>query len=135
MPILKNPRHEKFCQFYSQGMSQEDAYEKAGYKRNRKSANNLWTKMDIKQRVSEIKEELQEEIKVEFKMSKEEVLNELLTNANLARQAEQYSAANKAMELIGKEIGLFVEKKKVQHSGEISFGKILEELDGKSIGL
>jgi hypothetical protein len=34
MPMLKNPRHERFAQLLASGKNATDAYELAGYKRN-----------------------------------------------------------------------------------------------------
>jgi phage terminase small subunit len=34
MPVLKNPRHERFAQLLAIGRTAVDGYEEAGYKRN-----------------------------------------------------------------------------------------------------
>jgi hypothetical protein len=34
MPVLKNPRHERFAQLLASGKTGTDAYEEAGYRRN-----------------------------------------------------------------------------------------------------
>ena len=54
MPVLRNPRHEKFAQALAKGKTATEAYVEAGYKGDRKAASNLWTKMDIRERVSAI---------------------------------------------------------------------------------
>ncbi len=54
MPILKNPRHEKFAQNIAKGMSAAEAYKKAGYKPNDGSAGRLHRKAQVKGRVAEL---------------------------------------------------------------------------------
>jgi phage terminase small subunit len=54
MPVLANPRHERFAQELAKGKSQTDAYEAAGYKPNRSHATRLVTKGSVKDRVAEL---------------------------------------------------------------------------------
>ncbi len=54
MPILKNPKHELFCQRLAAGMGQTEAYEAAGYTGDRKNASRLATSGDIGRRVAEL---------------------------------------------------------------------------------
>lgn len=63
MPVLKNPKHEKFAQGLAKGLSQEKAYKEAGYNGNRKAASNLWTNVDIQERVAELTKQGAEEAK------------------------------------------------------------------------
>jgi hypothetical protein len=57
MPVLSNPRHEKFAQELAMGKSQTDAYEAAGYKKgDRAAASKLTTKYNIRARVAELQE-------------------------------------------------------------------------------
>jgi hypothetical protein len=54
MPVLKNARHELFCQNLAKGMTQDRAYAEAGYKPNRHNATRLNTNEAIRNRVSEL---------------------------------------------------------------------------------
>lgn len=54
MPVLKNARHELFCQALSQGMTQDAAYKAAGYQPNRFNAHRLNTNEHIRTRVAEL---------------------------------------------------------------------------------
>lgn len=58
MPILDNPRHERFAQELAKGKSATEAYIAAGYDTNedvaRRAASRLLTKVDIKARVEEL---------------------------------------------------------------------------------
>jgi hypothetical protein len=58
MPVLTNPRHEKFAQLLAQlhgEMTVTDAHEQAGYKRNDGNASTLAKHPDVEARVKEIK--------------------------------------------------------------------------------
>jgi hypothetical protein len=54
MPILPNPRHEKFAQGLAQGKPAINAYEMAGYKPDRGAASRLSAKVSIQARVAEL---------------------------------------------------------------------------------
>ena len=54
MPILRNPRHEKFAQELATGKTADAAYILAGYRANRSNAARLSASRDIQKRVAEI---------------------------------------------------------------------------------
>lgn len=54
MPILADPRHERFAQLLASGLGATDAYEQAGYARHRQSASRLLAQADIRFRVTEL---------------------------------------------------------------------------------
>lgn len=54
MGVLKNIKHEKFAQGIAKGMSQEAAYEAAGYKQHRGNASTLRTKQNVIDRIAEL---------------------------------------------------------------------------------
>lgn len=56
MPVLKNSKRERFCQLIVEGVSQEDAYERVGYRRNSGNTSTLVRKKEIQSRIREIKE-------------------------------------------------------------------------------
>jgi phage terminase small subunit len=56
MPALANTRHEMFCQNLAKGMSDTDAYERAGYVRDDGNACHLSQKPHIRARVQELME-------------------------------------------------------------------------------
>lgn len=56
MPVLKNPRHEKFAQGLSRGLTADQAYQDAGFKANRGNAATLKQKQSIQDRVAELLE-------------------------------------------------------------------------------
>jgi phage terminase small subunit len=53
MPVLSNPKHERFAQELAQGKTADQAYVLAGYKENRFNASRLKTNEHILRRVEE----------------------------------------------------------------------------------
>jgi Terminase small subunit len=132
MPILSNPRHERFAQELANGVSATEAYERAGFARNRVSAHRLKQKPNIRERVSELLKQ-REHINAQATakaiektaLTKEWVIERLIENANRAMQnvpvldrdgelTGEYRyegmVANKALELLGKGLGMFVDR-------------------------
>lgn len=56
MPVLSNPKHERFARELAKGKSQADAYEKAGYTPSEQHASRLARNGKISARVSELLE-------------------------------------------------------------------------------
>lgn len=54
MPILSDPRHERFAQNLASGMGQVESYEAAGYKRSAQGASTLAKKPEVARRVAEL---------------------------------------------------------------------------------
>lgn len=54
MPVLSNPKHERFAQELAKGKTADEAYVLAGYKPCRKNAHRLTTNDDIRARVAEL---------------------------------------------------------------------------------
>lgn len=119
MPILPNNRHELFAQGLAKGLSADAAYQAAGYKPNRGNAATLKANQSISKRV----EELQAAAAAKTVLSRQWVIERLVENVERAMQAVpvldhegeatgeysyQGNVANKALELLGKEIGMFV---------------------------
>jgi phage terminase small subunit len=133
MPILKNPKHERVAQELTKGRSAAQAYVEAGYKANRHNASALARTQPIKTRVSELLEKRErtdakatEKAVEKLALTKEWVIGKLIENVERALQARrvrgeageeqgeyQYegSVANRALELLGKELGMFIDRK------------------------
>ena len=105
MPVLDNQRHEAFAQGLAKGRSATEAYTLAGYKGDRTAASRLSTNVHIRQRVDELQAMVAERVVVD----REWVLAKLIENAANNQEANP-NASNKALELIGKELGMFVER-------------------------
>lgn len=138
MTALTNPKHEKFAQELSKGQTADEAYVVAGYKRNRGNASTLKQDQSILARVSELLTEREaihgqataDAIK-STALTKEWVIETLKENVARAMQATpvrtdddgeaigeyqyQGSVANRALELLGKELGMFVDRTENQN--------------------
>lgn len=131
MAELSNERWEKFCQFVASGFSQRQAYIKAGFNDSRSNAAQLAKRDYIKARIKELKEQnfkvrnrIQEEI--ENNIIKQEtltrswVLDRLIENAIHCMTNNQRAAANRSLELLGKELGMFIDRSEVHTTGELA---------------
>lgn len=129
MPILSNARHERFAQALAAGKSADEAYEEAGFKANRGNASTLKANQNVQDRVAELLARVTDGVV----LTRQWVIEKLIENANRAMQAEvvkdeegnpvgeyQYagSVANRALELLGKELSMFVERKEVGQPGD-----------------
>jgi hypothetical protein len=116
MPILANPRHERFCQEYAQGKSADEAYTSAGYKKHRQAASRLLlSNVDVASRVSE----LQAEAAKAVGLTKQWVTQSLIELANQSRNktSSVYNGpvAVRSLELLGKELGMFVDRSETRN--------------------
>ncbi len=109
MPVLPNQRHERFAQELVKGKTADEAYELAGYERNRKNASRLKTKEDIQARMRE----LQRPAAARAEVTVQTILDELKEARNLAIEWEQAAAAVSASMGRAKVAGLIVDKGQV----------------------
>lgn len=139
VPALSNPRWEVFAIELSHGQTAMEAHRRAGYSADRGTASKLQREPRIVQRVRELLEDRASrdakasEVAVErLALSKEWVLDKLRENALISLgektikmkvrprgkdfsidvevTARDAAAANRALELIGKELGMFIER-------------------------
>jgi phage terminase small subunit len=132
MPVLENAKHEHFAQAVAGGSTLTDAAISAGYSpaSARQQGSTLCTKHDIAERIAELQATIIQVAVSESGLDKAWVMKKLEANVNRAMQAElvidaqganagmytyQGNVANKALELIGRELGMF--KQAVVHSG------------------
>ncbi len=134
MPALPNTQHEKFVLELLSGKSQADAYMAAGYKAKSTgvasaAATRLLKDTAIQQRITE----LQTKAADKTALTKSWVIEKLIENVERAMTAEPVrdkdgnaigdysyngSVANRALELLGKEQGMFIDKKEVGKPGD-----------------
>lgn len=109
--VLKNQRHERFAQLVASGSSLSAAYRDAGYtKKNAGSqAHRLSKNANVAERIAEIKAEIAKQQIAHAVVTRTWVKERLKENAIVAAAKGEYSASNRALELLGKEIGMFVE--------------------------
>jgi len=144
MPALPNPRHELFAQAIAKGASQREAYKAAGYGVKSDaaadaSASRLLSGGKVQARISELQSRAAEKAM----LTKAWVIERLLENVERAMEAipvldaagnptGKYvyngNVANRALELLGKEMNMFIERKEIGRPG--SFDMLDdEELD------
>lgn len=112
--VLQNARHERFAQLLAEGMSQIDAYAKAGYEPVRANAARLITNDNVAARVKVLKRRAAQRTVT----SVEEIANQLDKDREFARANKNSSAAVSATMAKAKVLGLIVDRK--QHSYDFS---------------
>ena len=118
MATLSNPRHEKFSQLLASGVKAMQAYVSCGYSENgaAQSANNLLKNTKVAARVSELKEMAAYSSAQESVLNRTRVLHRLDHLSRKAENAGQLSVAARCEELLGKELGMFVDRSEQQHT-------------------
>jgi hypothetical protein len=133
MPVLENVKWERFAQYLASGVNKTVAYGKAGFsQRSSSRASGLSRHPEIAQRVQEISAEKTKRSEAAWQdraereaISRDWVIAELIDNVHLAKRPPpstdnegnavagkmDLSAANKALHLLGMELGMFVERK------------------------
>ena len=120
MPFLKSPKHERFAQEVAKGTDTGDAYEIAGFKRNDGNARRLKLNEAIVRRVEALLGEreaihnlsiaraIEETGSVDRAMQKVQAVG---PNGEVGDFKYDGAVANRALELLGKELGMFVDRR------------------------
>lgn len=121
MALLRNPRHELFARTISDGHSATQAHRIAGFSVDRGNAGRLRHRDDVKARIAELTAQKTAAIEIATLTAAEKagidafwVMRTLRRNCVMAARRGDTAASNRAAELIGKHIGLFVERKELQ---------------------
>lgn len=77
MPVLSNPKHERFAQELVKGATADQAYVSAGYKQNRFNAARLNTNEHIRARVEEILNRIAQKVEAKVEATLERTLEEI----------------------------------------------------------
>lgn len=160
MPALKNPRHEKVAQLRAEGVNQTDAHERIYGKRSKAVAHRMCQRPDIIARVTEIQElRIQIEIDTTEHAMKKLGITKLWWLGNLKLNAEQcllgqtkvdrqgnahqvpdIQGFNKSMELIGRAMGVYIDKLEIGNPGD--FARLTDaelrarvEADAQALGM
>ena len=139
MGVLPNARHERFAQELAKGKTANEAYALAGYNANRHNAGRLKTNEHVLARVRELKEAAAEKAV----LTQAWVIERLIANVERSMQAHavldengqptgEYrydgNVANRGLELLGKELGMFVDRSEnVNINHEISDEPLTDE--------
>lgn len=104
--MLQNIRHERFARFIARGHSKSKAYHLAGYKPDRRNAFKLYTTNHaIQKRVEQLMK------KDSSNLSAQDILDHVYSTFELAYETNQSAAALKALEMLGKERGLWRDRR------------------------
>lgn len=119
MGVLANARRELFAQYIAEGMKQNEAYIKAGFdSSNLASAAvggcRLRDIPEVEKRIDEIMNRGAKLAERRIALKRVDILQMLLDDRKFAIENGQASAAIKATELLGKDLGMFVDRKEIK---------------------
>lgn len=119
MPVLSNPKHERFAQELAKGKTAIDAYETAGYRPDSGAASRLSGKISISGRIAEILERSAVRAEVSVAGITERLIR--ISDAGEAlKDAAGLSVARQAAMDAAKLHGLIVDKKETGKPGEFA---------------
>lgn len=126
MATLENTRHELFAQALAQGMTQIDAYEKAGYERSFAHASRLAAAEHVRTRVAELQQRRITAQDEAVTMTVTQGLEELEAARAGAMEAGKFNDAIAATVAKLKTAGLWVERSE-RTSVRLDPGKLSDE--------
>ena len=131
--MLKNLKHEHFAGLVAKGVSGAEAAVTAGFSQRRAivTASELLARPDVKARIAELNVIIAERVTEKTGVDKAWVMEQLIENVKIGKTcepvldsdgqptglfkaAQNLNAANKALELIGKEFKMFIERSEVR---------------------
>jgi phage terminase small subunit len=120
MPVLSNARHERFAQALAEGLTADEAYQKAGYSENRGNAIRLKANESIKQRLTELADKAAQKVTDEVGLSRAILLRELAKIALAPIGDENVKVSDKRAAIFdaAKIMGEVIERKEVGAPGE-----------------
>jgi hypothetical protein len=127
MPVLKNPRHEKFSQLLASGRSAKDAYSGAGYRPSDSNGAWLAKKDEISSRVAEINAQALERERATAAaaeravVTRQSLVEKLEATRKAAHDTGQFSAAVAATKEIAILCGLRIERSERGQPGEFEW--------------
>lgn len=119
MPVLSNPKYERFAQELAKGNTATESYVLAGYKANDGNAATLKGNKRIQARVSELLERAASRVEVSVSSIAERLLR-LSDKGEALGEAAGFSVARQAAMDVAKLHGLIVEKKETGKPGDFS---------------
>jgi phage terminase small subunit len=109
---LKDERRERYCQELAKGLVQDEAYERAGFVRNRSHAARLAVKPEVRARVAE----LLARAAAKAEVTVADIARQLDEDREFARKKSSAAAAVSATLGKAKVLGLIVERQ--EHTGK-----------------
>lgn len=123
MPVLKNPKHERFAQLLAEGKPAARAYEEAGFNYNRGNAVRLSSQESIRKRV----EELTEPVREQSQITREWLIKQQSEILDQARGINQLGPANVAVKQLGILTGQWEERSRQEQSGTLTVRWLTED--------
>jgi hypothetical protein len=114
---LDNGRQEQFCLAYASHGNGTRAAQEAGYSPSGNvngaatRAVALLKRADIQARIAHLRAVVQRQVAKTVAVDRGWVLKMLIENAESAIEAKDRTSANRALELVGKELGMFIDRK------------------------
>lgn len=120
MGVLSNPKHEKMARLMAQDVDPATAYERAGFTPSRGNAIILSRRPHMVDRIDELRKEMENNLKIEgeddapledeenietIEVTRVWLLRQLTDNVVKSKKAGQFSASNKAIEMLGAYLG------------------------------
>lgn len=116
MPVLSNPRWERFAQELAKGKTSDEAYQLAGYAENRGNATRLKANESVASRVAEI----QERASIRAEVTTESLIEEAAEIQTKALAQNQFGPAIAALTAKAKLAGKWVERSEQGKPGDFS---------------
>ncbi len=114
MGVLSNPKHEAFAQALSKGINCSEAYKNAGFKENATNGYRLKNNEEIQARIDEIMTKNEERFgRIETQAINAAAIDKAWVMKRMVREAENAERAServRALELVGKELNMFVNR-------------------------
>jgi hypothetical protein len=133
MPVLQNQKHEIYAQHRAAGNNMTDSARMAGYSSGKymgQTAYSIEHRPEVKERIAELRPAIEEKVKEEVTremsklavertvarvkvVSRDDIMNELANVVDEAKElsgAAGFTARLRALELMGKEKGMFVDR-------------------------
>lgn len=146
--IKLTDKQRRFIDEYLIDLNATQAAIRAGYseKTAQEQSSRLLSNVIVKEEVEKRKKIIQDELNKKAILSKEWIIEQLMDNVMMAKAAEpvldgegnpigeyrtNLAAANKALELLGKEHGMFIDRKEIGKAGE--FDSLTDEQINKRL--
>jgi hypothetical protein len=112
LPVLNNSKVEHFARLVATGHSPAQAYAAAGYEEKTAytCGPRLLKRPEVRSRVTELQQTVAQTSVDAVIFNRERVLNRLSQLSHEAQRKGQYSTAARCEELIGKQLGMFVDR-------------------------
>lgn len=106
-------KQKKFADEYLIDMNATAAYLRAGYKCSEAAARSSASDLLTNPNISEYIESKQKKLEIKTEVTAEWVLKEFIENHKMAREVGELAVSNKALESIGRHLGMFNDRMKV----------------------